>query len=85
MPAPTAANETNHNETMTVGELRHKLREYDDDTRVVVHGYEGGYCDVFDVSQVDIILDVHEAHYYGPHEKVGRTSSEEKDETAVLL
>lgn len=53
---------------MNVGELIEKLKQYPQDLRVVVHGYEGGYNDVDRFENLKIVLDYHEAWYYGKHE-----------------
>lgn len=73
---------------MTVGKLKDKLDEYDDDTRVIRHGYEGGYCDINEPAEIDIVLDVNDAWYYGPHARSdahGVPKDKDADETALLL
>ena len=50
---------------MTVGELIEALSAYPSDARVVVDGYEGGYCDPI-VRAVPVVLDQPYA-WGGPH------------------
>lgn len=57
---------------MTVSELIEQLKEYPRDTRVLTHGYEGGYHDIR-LDNDDVVFDVKRgegAWYYGPHECV---------------
>lgn len=54
---------------MTVKELIEKLSELDPELHVFVHGYEGGYAKVKDISEEqEFALNVHGEWYYGPHE-----------------
>jgi hypothetical protein len=55
---------------MNVGQLIEQLKNYPQDLRVVVSGYEGGYNDVDTFENIKIVLDYHEARYYGKHEDV---------------
>ena len=54
---------------MTKAELIVALREYPDDTMVVVSGYEGGRKDVTEVDQIKLKLNVNDSWYFGPHEE----------------
>jgi len=54
---------------MTVAELIEKLKEYPQDLRVVVRGYEGGINDVSHFKELEILLDYNDAWYYGKHEE----------------
>ena len=54
---------------MTVAELIEKLKEYPQDLRVVVRGYEGGVDDVSHFEELEILLDYYDAWYYGKHEE----------------
>jgi hypothetical protein len=60
---------------MTVGKLKEKLDEFDDDTVVFVTGYEGGYHYAsIPEEKSKYKLDVEKGkdrYYYGEHEKVG--------------
>ena len=61
---------------MTVKELIKVLRQIEDqETRVMIRGYEGGYNDVVMIDNtpaiVNVALDVNEEWYYGAHERVG--------------
>ncbi len=56
---------------MTVKQLIQSLSEIQDqDTIVMVKGYEGGYNDIVDINPapIDIALDVNDQWYYGKHE-----------------
>jgi len=58
---------------MTVRELIESLSRIEDqDIRVMVKGYEGGYNDLImiDNTPATIALDVNEEWYYGAHERV---------------
>jgi hypothetical protein len=73
---------------MTVAELKKKLDEYDDGTRVIVDGYEGGFCDITELEEVDVVLNVNDEWYYGPHSRPDALAVPEgkgADETALLL
>jgi hypothetical protein len=66
----------------TIAELIEKLREFPQDARVIVNGYEGGYEDVTGVNAIPIKLNVHTEDYYGPHDDPERGDA---DETAILI
>ena len=70
---------------MTVQELIALLQEHPKEARVVVNGYEGGYCDVGEAVPLPIRLNVNSAWYYGPHENVYPDDSEAADEVAVHI
>jgi len=52
---------------MTVAELIEKLKEYPQDLRVVVRGYEGGVNDVSHFQELEILLNYYDDWYYGKH------------------
>lgn len=54
---------------MTVEELIKKLSTYDNSLRVTVQGYEGGYDDVIDIKEMNLILDWNKEEYLGRHEE----------------
>jgi hypothetical protein len=57
---------------MTIRELIESLSKIEDqDIRVMVKGYEGGYDDVVNINPtpIEIALDVNEEWYFGKHEK----------------
>lgn len=54
---------------MTAGELIERLKELDPETRIFTQGYEGGLEEVSNVGKIsDILLNVNQEWYYGPHE-----------------
>ena len=65
----------------TVAKLIEALSKFPQEMRVIVSGYEGGYCDVGLPSIRSIELNVNEAWYYGPHDD----SDEKIDEEAVFI
>ncbi len=70
----------------TVGKLIEKLKTFDPKTRVVVNGYEDGYRDLDpDISIIQIVLNVNDKWYYGPHEELNEFSSDKKSVKAILL
>jgi hypothetical protein len=65
---------------MTVTELIAHLRCFDGDHRVVVRGYEEGVDDILPPRGVEIVLDVHDEDWNGPHDMV-----ESAGEPAILI
>ncbi len=55
---------------MNVGQLIEALKDYPQDLRVVIRGYEGGYNDVDQFETMKIVIDFNEELYYGKHEDV---------------
>ena len=57
---------------MTIAELIEKLKEYPQDLRVVVRGYEAGVDDVGSLEEINILLNYYgkDQWYYGRHDKV---------------
>jgi hypothetical protein len=68
---------------MNALELIEKLKNYPPDTRIVVAGYEGGYEDVDDISEMKIVLNYNTAWYYGKHESAS-VLHRQKDEQLGL-
>ncbi len=54
--------------TMKVKELIEKLKELDQEAKVVISGYEGGVKEVTTSQLVTIALNVNDEWYYGEHE-----------------
>ena len=54
---------------MEVKDLIEQLGKYDENTMVVVSGYEGGCSEVDTIKKIKINCDVNEAWYYGDHEE----------------
>lgn len=57
---------------MKVAELIEYLKTQDQEAIVVTRGYEGGYCDVDEGAEVNLVLNIprHKGvWYYGPHDK----------------
>lgn len=67
---------------MTVKELIEKLKEFDENMRVVVAGYEDGVDDAENVRAVKINLNQNTDWFYGKHEV---SSDEVFDEVAVQI
>lgn len=53
---------------MTVQELIEILKTYEPETPVMISGYEGGYSDITDIKNDDVILNYYTEWYYGSHE-----------------
>ena len=66
---------------MTVAELIEKLKEYPQDLRVVVRGYEEGVDDVGSLEEINILLNYYgeDQWYYGRHDRVYAGSSGDKN------
>lgn len=78
---------------MTVRELIKVLTQIQDqDIRVMIRGYEGGYNDVVIVNGIDnntpaihhMALDVNQQWYYGRHEKVEDIREEDLDKYHIV-
>ena len=67
---------------MKVKELIQRLQEYDPETMVVVHGYEGGVNACSSLQEEHIKLGVNSEWYYGNHEIV---HDKEFDCKAILI
>ena len=57
----------------------------DQDTLVMVKGYEGGYNDVeaINIDPIDVALDVNDQWYYGRHETVGDVLMEARQQFQI--
>ncbi len=72
---------------MTAAELIAALQAFDDETRVVMSGYEGGFKDIGGCGEIELALGVNHARYYGPHEESGHYAvrPEHSIEDAVVI
>lgn len=65
---------------MTIADMIAMLQAMPDKSlRVVVNGYEGGYSEVGEVRDIELVLNVHSAWYYGPHERPDQLISEDEE------
>ena len=55
---------------MTVKELIEKLQTLDQEMPVFINGYEGGYDDLTDLTNIEVVKNVNTQWYYGSHEKI---------------
>ena len=55
---------------MTVKELIEKLQTLDQEMPVFINGYEGGYDDLTDLANIEVVKNVNTQWYYGSHEKI---------------
>lgn len=74
------------NKPMTVFDLIEKLKEFDQNTMVVMPGYDGGYSEIKRVYSDPIKLNVHDRSFYenrskGEHD----TSHNNADVIAVVI
>jgi hypothetical protein len=72
---------------MTVKQLIKILSTIQDqDTRVMVKGYEGGYNDIEDINPapIDIALDVNDQWYYGKHEMIQDVVIEARKDYSIV-
>ena len=72
---------------MTVKQLIQVLSQIEDqDVRVMVKGYEGGYDDVegINIDPIDIALDVNTEWYYGVHERAEMLMYEDREKYQIL-
>jgi hypothetical protein len=74
---------------MNVQQLIEELQKHPPEMRVIVSGYEGGYCDLDLPRQQSIRLNVHspEDWYYGPHDDADYSCGDKDgcEETALLI
>mgnify|MGYP003346541971 CR=1 FL=1 len=54
---------------MTKKELIEMLSQYPDDMRVVVSGYEGGYNDITECEEFELVLNYNTSRCFGAHEQ----------------
>jgi hypothetical protein len=59
---------------MTIGELRHKLEQFDSDLMVVVSGYENGYDEISVIEKVGLVKNAAPAWYDGEYDNGGTES-----------
>jgi hypothetical protein len=72
---------------MTVKQLIQILSTIEDqDVRVMVKGYEGGYNDVegINIDPIDIALDVNIEWYYGAHERAEMLMYEDREKYQIV-
>ena len=72
---------------MTVRELIEVLSKIENQqVRVMVKGYEGGYDDVMNINPapIDIALDVNDKWYYGRHESIEDIAIEARKDYQVV-
>jgi len=72
---------------MTIKQLIEILQQVEDqDTRVMVSGYEGGYNDVMNINPIplDIALDVSNEWYYGKHERAEMLIHEDRKDYQIV-
>jgi len=71
---------------MTISELIEELKKYPQNTRIILHGGEGGYHDVKSLYEKEIAVRVktNEMWCYGPHEN-GQRGVRNFYETALLI
>ena len=68
------------NKTMKVKQLIEELQKYPEDMDVMKCGYEGGYKDLsVPVEKDNILLNVNDEWYYGPHESEDNVPGREKE------
>ena len=54
---------------MNVKELIEKLKEFDQESMVIVAGYEGGHDEITGCKPIGLRLNVNDSWYYGRHEE----------------
>ena len=71
---------------MTVKQLIEMLNKIEDqEVRVMVRGYEGGYNDAqYNLTIVDMALNVNSEWYYGAHEKISDVYHEDREKYEVV-
>ena len=78
---------------MTVRQLIESLSTIEDqETRVMVNGYEGGYNDIVIANGIgnntpaiiQVALDVNDEWYYGAHERISDVYHEDKEKYQIV-
>ena len=69
---------------MTVAELIEKLKEYPQDIRVVVRGYEDGVDDVERAEEIEIYLNYFDSAYCGEHREVISNMPEDYEKVPAI-
>lgn len=71
---------------MKVKQLIEALQKCNPEHRVVVSGYEGGYCDATDPTNVRLALNVNDPDkwYYGPHDLPGSWAARHSDKKRAV-
>lgn len=65
---------------MTIADMIALLQAMPDKSlRIVVNGYEGGYSEVSEARDIELVLNVHSAWYYGPHDRPDQLISEDEE------
>lgn len=64
---------------MDVKELIQVLQNKNQELRIVVDGYEGGYCDISSIDEISLKLNTNKKWYYGPHDQ------DKNGETALVI
>lgn len=67
---------------MNVEQLIEELSKHDPKARVIVQGYEEGFCDVSSLEETPIKLNMYSEDYNGPHDKVDTLDA---DEVAIWI
>jgi hypothetical protein len=70
---------------MTVKEFIQFLKKQDRSKRLVISGYEGGYDDVESMQDIDLVLNVNTAWYYGKHDTPDSSSDDRDIESCILI
>lgn len=72
---------------MTKKELIEMLSQYPDDMRIVIDGHEGGYTDITECEELELVLNYNISEWwYGAHEEKKHTygNIEEKEIAPAL-
>ena len=71
----------------TKKQLIEALKDYPDDMRIVLKGYESGYADVRGIGEMRIVLDVNkgEPWYYGEHEDVNYVDNPDSNDVVSVI
>lgn len=73
----------------TISDLIEALSHFPQDLLVITPGYEGGYKEIKSLESQEILLDINDAWYYGPHDSVDSVTETEANQyekvTALLI
>lgn len=73
----------------TISDLIEALTKFPQDLLVITKGYEGGFKEIKSLESQEILLDINDAWYYGPHDSVDSVTETEANQyekvTALLI
>lgn len=70
---------------LKVSDLIQILSQYDPDTIICIPGYEGGFSPIHGVKKTELLKDVNDEWYYGPHDYIHSVHDPESYQKETFL